>query len=152
MIVKTKEAKRGMGLLTAHENTENANAKLTPRVSSSIRGRGPRTSELFSKRKPPAIRVSGSSGSRNRSDVLAISISPCGRDIWRMGYMATSRRKFVALGIWIGVYTDEIQFGGEWRHCCDLPNVSEAEQMQKQGMFTNGTYISTAFPVLPTLE
>jgi hypothetical protein len=39
------------------------------------------------------------------------------------------RRKFVAPGIWIGVRVDELQFGGEWFHCSDLPmdlpNVSE---------------------------
>ena len=30
------------------------------------------------------------------------------------------RRKFVAPGIWIGVFIDELQFGGEWCQCNDL--------------------------------
>jgi hypothetical protein len=42
------------------------------------------------------------------------------------GIDADIRRKFVALGIWIGACINELQLGSEGCPCSDLPNVSEA--------------------------
>jgi hypothetical protein len=128
-------------IVSAYKNTENVNAKLTPQVGSSIRGQLAMDKlgivRVILKAKVTCfwmrrifwvtewVRCIGKlefDKERHFREIglgisLQLNINGIDTDI---------RCKFVTLGIWIGVCIDELQFRGEWYHCSDLLNVSEA--------------------------